>query len=144
MAVVSRWRLVDMQNAEAYYKAIHYSDEHIAKVKALVAEIKTNPDAYIEELTIDKAAGKVKRTVFIKGEKKRDSGLVDVNKEFDHEIPDGRKVKSKITLEGDQKLICHEKGPDFEATITLTYCGDELTATLTSGGVTSTEKYHRA
>lgn len=133
-----------MTNGEAYHKAIHTSEEHLAKLKTLVSEIKTNPDTYIEELTVDKAAGKVRRVVFIRGEMKRDSGLVDLNKEFEHKIPDGRTVKSKIVLEGDNKLVCHEKGPDFEATVVLDWNGaDEINATLTSGGVVATEKYKR-
>jgi len=133
-----------MKNGEAYHKAIHTSDEHIAKLRLLIEEIKTNPDAYIEELNVDKAAGKIRRAVFIKGEMKRDSGFVELNKEFEHTTPDGRNVKSKIILEGDNKLVCHEKGPNFEATVVLEWNGaDEINATLTAGSVVATEKYKR-
>jgi len=144
MGISSKWRLVDMTNGEAYQKAIHTPEEHLAKLRLLVAEIKSNPDAYVEELVVDKEAKKVRRVVYIKGEMKKDSGLVELNKEFEHKIPDGRTVKSKIVLEGDHKLVCTEKGPDFEATVVLDWNGaDEINATLTSGGVVATEKYKR-
>jgi len=144
MVWTAKWRLLDMQNAEAYHKAIHTPEEHIAKLRLIVSEVKTNPDAYIEELTVDKDAGKVRRAVFIKGEKKVDSGLMDLNKEFEHRTVDGRNIKAKIVLEAEGKLVCYEKGPDFEATVVLLLNGDELTATHTSGGITAVEKYKRA
>jgi len=143
MVWTAKWRLVDVQNAEAYHKAIHTPEEFCAKLRALATEVKTNPDAYIEELTVDKAAGKAQRTVYIKGEKKRDSGLVDLNKEFEHKTPDGRTIKMKIVLEAEGKLVCYEKGANFEATVVLLLNGDELTATHTAGGVTAVEKFHR-
>jgi len=132
-----------VENAEAYQKAIHTPEEFLAKLRALHAELATHPDLYIEELTVDKAAGKVHRVVYIRGEKKRDSGLVSLNEEVEHSIPDGRIVKVRATLEGEDKLVIHEKGADFEATITLHLHGDELHATLTSGGVVCKETYKR-
>jgi len=143
MVFTAKWRLVDVQNGKEYHKAIHTTDEFCAKLKVIHAEIKTNPDAYIEELTVDKAAGKVRRVVYIKGEMKRDTGLIDLGHEHEICTPDGRKVKVKATVEGDNKLIVHEKGPDYESTIILTLHGDEITATLTSGGVVCTEHYKR-
>jgi hypothetical protein len=139
----ARWQLVNIENAEAYHTAIHTPEEYKAKLRLLYGELKTHPEAYIEELTVDKAAGKVQRVVFIKGEKKRDSGLIDLNQEIEHKAPDGRTVKGRISLEGENKLLIHEKGDGFETNIVLVLNGDELTATMTAGGVVCTEKYKR-
>lgn len=65
----------------------------MTKLKALYAELPTHPDLYIEELTVDKAAGKVRRVAYIKGEKQRDTGLVNLNEEIEHTLHDGRHVK---------------------------------------------------
>jgi len=143
MVFTAKWHLVSTENAEAFYKHIHTRPEFLERLRIIHAELATNPDAYVEELTVDKAAGKVHRVVFIRGEKKRDSGLVNLNEEFEHEIADGRRVKCRAVLEGDDKLIFHEKGDDFEATVTLVLHGDEITATLRSGDVVSTEKLRR-
>jgi hypothetical protein len=143
MAWNGKWRLQSVENGEAYQKAIHTPEAHLAKLKALHAELQSNPDLYIEELTVDKAAGKVHRVVYIRGEKKRDSGLISFNQDTTHEAADGRTVTGKIVLEGDHKLVIVEKGPDFEAHITLELRGDEIHAHLTSGGVTCKEVYKR-
>jgi len=143
MVWTAKWRLVDLQNSEAFHKAIHTPEEYLVKLRAAVAEIKANPDAYIEELTVDKAAGKVRRAVYLRGEMKRDSGLVDLNKEFEHHCADGRVVKGKIVLESETKLVCYEKGENFEGTATLELHGDELTVTHKCGDVCSVEKFKR-
>jgi hypothetical protein len=145
MVFTAKWRLVSIENAEAYHKAIHTPEEFLAKLRVLYAELQqgSSPDLYVEELTVDKAAGKVRRVVFIRGEQKRDSGLVSLNEEAEHSRMDGRVVKVKISLEGDDKLVLHEKGADFEATIELHLHGDELHVTLTSGAVVCKEKYKR-
>jgi len=143
MVFTAKWQLVSVENAEAFYKAIKSPPEFLEKLRVLHAELATNPTAYVEELTVDKAAGKARRVVFIHGEKKRDSGLVNLNEEFEHGLADGRTVKAKVTIEGDDKLIFHEKGADFEAHVVLVLHGDEITATLKSGDVTSVEKYKR-
>jgi len=75
-------------------------EEFKAKLRLLFAEIKTNPDAYVEEMTIDKAAGTIRRTVFIKGEKKRDSGIIPLNTEIELVGPDGRTVKVYVVISG--------------------------------------------
>jgi len=82
--------------------------------------------------------------VFILGEKKRDSGPIDIGKDTEQLGPDGRLVKGKITLTGDNKIVINEKGPDFEAVVTFTVSGDDLTVTNTSGSTTATLKYKRA
>jgi len=143
MVFTAKWRLTDVENVEAYHNAIHTPEEFKAKLRLIFAEIKTNPEAYIEEMTVDKAAGKIQRVVYIKGEKKRDSGLVSLNHEVEHTAPDGRKIKAKAVLESDEKLVIHEEGPDFKATVVVTLHGDELKVTQTADGVTCVEKYHR-
>jgi len=143
MVFTAKWRLVSVENAEAFQKKIKTNPEFWEKLKAIYAELPTNPDAYIEEITVDKAAGTVHRVVFIKGDKKRDSGVVKVNEEFEHTSADGRKLKGKITFEGENTLVFHDKGPEFEATITLVLNGDDLTATLKCEDVVSVEKFKR-
>jgi len=132
-----------VENAEAFHKAIHTPEECVAKLRALHAELATHPDLYIEELTVDKAAGKVHRVVYIRGEKKRDSGLVSLNEEVEHANADGRIVKATATLEGDDKLVIHEKGANFDVIIHLHLHGDELHVQLKSGGVVCKETYKR-
>jgi len=139
-----RWQLTGAENLVAFHEAIHTSSDYKEVLRRVAEGVKANPGGYVEELTVDKAAGKVQRAVFILGDKKRDTGLVDVGKEAEHQTADGRTVKVKITLEGDNKIVMQEKGSDFEATITLTVSGDELTVKNVSGSVTATMKYKRA
>jgi len=105
--------------------------------------VKADPTAYVEEIKVDKAAGKVQRAVYILGDLKRDSGLIDIGKETEHPSADGRMVKGKITLENDNTIVMHEKCADFEATITLTVSGDELTVKQSAAGVNAQTKYKR-
>jgi len=144
MVFTAKWQLVSVENAEAFYKQIKTPQAFIDKLKVLHAELKTNPNTYVEDITIDKAGGTAHRVVHIRGEKQIDSGPVKLNEEFDHETADGRHTKAKVTLEGDTTLIFHEKGADFEASAKLVLHGDELIVTLKSGDVVSTEKYKKA
>jgi len=139
----AKWQLVHVENLEAFHNAINTPDAHKNVLRAIAEGLKTNPGGYAEELTVDKAAGKVQRAVYILGEKKRDSGLLDLGKETEHQAVDGRLVKSRIELESDNKIVMHEKGADFEATLTLTVAGDEMTVTMTGGGVTAVTKYKK-
>jgi len=143
MVFTSKWQLISVENGEAYHNAIHTPDAYKEKLRLLHAELKTNPSAYVEELTVDKPEGWIHRIVFIKGEKKRDSGRVKLNEEFEHQIPDGRTVKARIVLESDEKLTVHEKGADFESTGHLHMVGDTMTVTQTAGGVTCVEKFKK-
>jgi len=129
---------------EAYHNAIHTPEAYKDQLRKVAEGVKTNPNAYMEELTVDKAAGTVHRVVYILGEKKKDSGPLPLGKDTEHPAADGRTVKGKITLESDNKIVIHEKGSDFEATVTITVTGDELIMTNTSGSVTATLKYKRA
>jgi len=138
-----KWQLVHAENLIAFHNAINTPDAHKEILKKIGEGVQASPGAYVEELFVDKAAGKVQRSVYILGDKKKDSGLIDLGKETDHPAADGRPVKGTITLESDNKIVMKEKGPDFEATFTLTVAGDELTVTHCGGGVTAQTKYKK-
>jgi hypothetical protein len=59
----------------------------------LAEAIKSNPDVYIEEIKVDKAAGVLHRTVLINGEARKDSGDVKLGVEHDGHSGDGRAAK---------------------------------------------------
>jgi len=139
-----KWQLTGVEGLEAYHNAIHTADAYKDTLRKVAEGVKTNPNAYVEELTVDKAAGTVQRVVYILGEKKKDSGALPIGKEEQHPGADGRLIKGKITLESDTKIVIAEKGPDFEATVTFTLSGDDLTVTSTSGSTTATLKYKRS
>jgi len=63
-------------------------EEYKAKLRAIAEAVKTNPKAYIEEITVDTAAKTVHRIVYINGELKRDSGVLPVGVEVDHPAAD--------------------------------------------------------
>jgi hypothetical protein len=138
-----KWQLVHVENLEAYHNAIHTPEAYKDQLRKVAEGVKSNPNAYVEELTVDKAAGTVHRVVYILGEKKKDSGSLALDKELDHTAADGRQVKGTIKLETDNKIVMHEKGADFEATVTFTVSGDDLTLTNSSGSTTATLKYKR-
>jgi len=138
-----KWQLVHVEGLEAYHNAIHTPDAYKDQLRKVAEGVKTNPSAYVEELTVDKAAGTVHRVVYILGEKKKDSGALPIGVDTDHPAADGRPVKAKINLVGDNKIVIEEKGADFEATITFTVSGDDLTVTNASGATTATLKYKR-
>jgi len=138
-----KWRLVGSENAEAFFAAVKAPEDFKTQLSALAGEQKTNPGMYLEEIKLDKAAGTIQRQVYIKGEVKRDSGVHKFGNEHDGAIY-GKTGKLTAVLESDTKIVRKEVGPDFTSTTTLEINGDNLTATLTSGGVTATEKYVRA
>jgi len=138
-----KWRLVCSEHAEEYFNAIHASEEFKAQLRLVGAECKTNPDVYIEELHVDEAARTIQRIIFIKGEKKRDSGVVKFGVEFEKKSHGQEKAsKIRVELEGD-KIVRHEKGDDYTAVKTVEVHGDELVSKLTAGGVTATQKFKR-
>ena len=61
-------------------------------LRGLGQKIKADPNAYIEQLTIDVAAGTANRTAFIGGEKKRETN-VKIGQEQDITLADGRSAK---------------------------------------------------
>ena len=138
-----KWKLVSSENAEAYFTAVKASDEFKEKLRALAVEHKANPDIYIEEIKLDKAAGTIQRIVYIKGEVKKDSGVHKLGTEHVGKAH-GKEAKLTATLESDTKIVRKEVGDDFESTSVLELHGDELTLTQTSGGVVAKDKYVRA
>jgi hypothetical protein len=62
------------------------------KMKALVAQVKVDPESYIEELHYDKLTKVIQRTTYIKGDKKRVSEA-RLNVEHDGQTIDGRPAK---------------------------------------------------
>jgi hypothetical protein len=138
-----KWQLTGAEGLVEYHNTIHTPDAYKEQLRRLAEGVKTNPGGYVEELHVDKAAGKVQRIVYILGEKKKDTGLLDLGKEGETTAMDGRHVKGTITLESDTKIVMHETGPDFTATVTFTVSGDELTVTSQSGSATAAMKYKK-
>jgi len=140
-----KWQLTSVDNnLEAYLNAVHSPDEFKNRMLSLSAEIGTTPNLFVHELTVDKAAGNVHLKVFIKGELKQDLGPIPIGKEVEHTGVDGRPAKIKVTAESDTKLLLNKKGSNFESLHTVQLLSsDEMTTTLSSGGVTSVEKYIR-
>ncbi|XP_025423289.1 fatty acid-binding protein, muscle isoform X2 [Sipha flava] len=64
----------------------------------------------------------------------------NLNEEFDEETPDGRKVKSTITQEGN-KLIHVQKNDKLSTTIVREFQPDELKMVLTVGDIVCTRIY---
>ena len=88
-------------------------EEYKAKLRAIAEAIKSDANAYYEEITVDKAAGTVHRVVYINGEKKRDSGVMKCGVETDHPAADGRPAKvschlSHSTLTVDCRMYRYE------------------------------------
>lgn len=57
-----------------------------------------------------------------------------LGEEFEEETADGRKVKTKITQQGDNKFVQEQYG-DKPTTIVREFSADSLTTTLTIGDV---------
>ncbi|KAI7798795.1 putative fatty acid-binding protein, partial [Triplophysa rosa] len=62
--------------------------------------------------------------------------------EFDETTADDRKVKSKLTLDG-EKLVHVQKWEDKETTLVREISGNNLTLTLTLGDIVSTRHYEK-
>ena len=143
-ALNGKWQMTSVENLEAYLNATHSPEEFKKKMLALPTELSTNPNTWVQEIRIDTTNNTAQLIVFIKGEQKYDSGVVTIGKEFEKTGVDGRNAKIKIDIESDTKITLKKKGTDFESLATFTLTGtNELTSTLTSGGVTSTETYKR-
>jgi hypothetical protein len=143
-SLTGKWQMTSVENLEAYLTATHSPEEFKKKMLALPTELPTNPNTWIQEINVNTTNNTVQLIVFIKGEQKYDSGVVTVGTEIEKTGVDGRPATIKINIESDTKITLKKKVADIEslATFTLTTTND-LTSTLTSGGVTSTEKYKR-
>jgi len=135
-----RWSLTGVENVIPYLDAIGSPEEHKEKLKEHGEAIKSDPNYYYEDIQV--SGDTFHRQCWINGEKKKDSGDVPFNKEFDGQILDGRKSKVKIVKDGD-KIVRTDDVAGMHLTSTFAVSGDELTLTITNGTVTTTEKYKR-
>jgi len=139
-----KWLLTSADNIEPYLNAVHSPDEFKTRMLALSAQLGSTENLFVEEITVDKDAGTVKLLVYIRGELKQDLGPIPVGKEIEHTGVDGRLATIKVTIESDTKVILNKKGSNFESVaIVQLVNSNEMLTTLTSGGVTLTEKYKR-
>jgi len=137
-----RWAMVSAENAEAYMTAIKTPDALRTKLLGIMATLKTNPEAFVEEINVNKTAGTVHVKIFMNGEVKHDMTL-EMNKEVDHTFLDGLPAKVTITMPSDTKFVMHKKTATYETEIVynLSTSGKEVITTRTSGGVTCTDKF---
>jgi len=139
-----QWLLTTVDNLEPFLNAAHSPDEFKTRMLNLHKELGSTPNLFVEEISVDKAGGNVSLKVFIKGELKQDLGPIPVGQDVEHTGVDGRQATIKITIESDTKVLMHKKGSNFESLITVhLLSGDDMVTTLSSGGVTCTEKYKR-
>jgi len=136
-----RWSLVAVENVLAYCEAIGSSEEHKEKLKKMHEAVKSDPNYYYEDIHVD--ADKFHRQCWVNGEKKKDSGEVPFNKQFDGNLLDGRPSKVKITKEGDNKIVRNDEAAGMHLTSTFVVTGSELVLTVTNGTVTTTEKFKK-
>ena len=73
------------------YCAAESPAEYIAKLKQLGDAVRKDQNAYVEELSV--SAGTFHRQAFVNGERKKDSGDVAFDVEFDGKTGDGRAAK---------------------------------------------------
>ena len=143
MALTGKWSLFEAKNGEAYFTAIKSPDEYKEKLRKVNEAAKADPNAYIEELKVNKAAGTIQRCVYFQGEKRKDSGEVKLGSELDGHAGDGRPAKVKLSLDSDTKLTRTENGDGFSTVTTFEVAGDVLTLTAVGNGVTFVSKLKR-
>jgi len=136
-----RWGLAGVENVMAYCDAIGSSEEHKEKLKKLGEAVKNDPNYYYEEIQV--SPDMFHRQCWVNGEKKKDSGDVPFNKEFDGQLLDGRPSKIKVVKEADNRIVRTDDAGGKHITSTFVVSGDALTLTITYGGVTSTEKFKK-
>jgi hypothetical protein len=136
------WNLVSSQNFEAYIDAIGVTSEN--REKALKLLQTTGDGGLVEKYEVDLAANTVKRYIYFDGKLFKESPAVPLNKEVEGTALDDRIIKVSVTTEGTNRLIRHETGSNYTATVTSEVHGSDLTVTLTTGGgVTSVRKYKK-
>lgn len=130
-----------MENVLAYCDAIGSPEEHKEKLKKLGEAVKKDPNYYCEDIQV--SPDLFHRQCWINGEKKKDSGDVPFNKEFDGQLLDGRPSKIKLIKESENKVVRTDDVGGMHIISTFVVSGDELTLTITYGNVTSTEKFKK-
>jgi len=137
-----RWHLAAVEGAVAYYDAINAPEEYKQRLLAVAEKVKQDPTVYAEVITVD--GNTFHREVFINGEKKKDSGVVEFGVERQANIGDGRPAKITLTKDSENKITRKEVGDGFSLTSTFEVHGNDLTLTMSNGTVKTTEKYKRA
>jgi len=136
-----RWSLAAVDGAVAFYDSINSPEDHKTMLRKLAEAVKKDSSVYVEELKVE--GDTFHRQAYVNGEKKKDSGPAPLNTEVSAKIADGRPAKIKIVKESESKLVRTEVGDGFKITSTFEVKGDELTLTMSSGSVTTSEKYKR-
>jgi len=136
-----RWSLSAVEQAAAFYDAINSPEEYKAKLRRLTDAVKEDASVYVEELRVEDNT--FQRQYFIQGEKKKDSGFQPFNTEVAAKLGDGRPSQTKIVKEADNRIVRTEVADGFTIKSVFEVKGDELILTMTSGSVTTTEKYKR-
>jgi len=136
-----KWHLAAVEGAIAYYDAIKAPEEYKQKLLKIAESVKTDPTVYAEVIAVE--GNTFHREVFINGEKKKDSGVLEFGVERSANIGDGRPAKITLTKESEHRIVRKEVGDGFTLTSTMEVHGDELILTMTNGTATTTEKYNR-
>nr|BAN20163.1 allergen, putative [Riptortus pedestris] len=124
-----KYKLDKSENFDEFMKAIGVG---------MIARKMGNTVSPVVELTEDGGTYTLKSSSTFK-----DTELVfKLGEEFEEETPDGRKVKSLITLDGDNKLIHVQKG-DKESKIVREFTPDEVKMTLTVDDIVCTRIYKK-
>jgi hypothetical protein len=139
-----RWTLVSAENSEAFMTATHTPAAVKTKMMGIVTSLKTNPEAIVEEMNVNKARGTFHMKLFVNGEVKHDLTL-EMNKEIDFTGMDEIPAKMMLTMMNDSKMMIHRKTTAAETDIVynLGTSGTEMTLTMTCGGVTCTNKFKK-
>ena len=141
-ALNGKWKLVSTSKLEEYHAAINTPEAYRERLRKLAEARKTDPDCYFEEFHVDPAAGTVRRQVNVNKEVKRDV-TYKIGPVNDGTAADGRPMKVTVGLVGDSKVTIHEEGSGVKIDGFIEAKGSQLTISLSSGGVTSTETYSK-
>jgi len=136
-----RWHLAAVEGAIAYYDAIRAPEEYKQRLLKIAESVKQDPTVYAEVIAVE--GNTFHREVFINGEKKKDSGVIEFGVERSANIGDGRPAKITLTKESESRITRKEVGDGFTLTSTFEVHGDDLTLTMSNGTVATTEKYKR-
>ncbi|XP_054158693.1 fatty acid-binding protein-like [Oppia nitens] len=124
-----KYKLQSATNTEAFLKELGLPDEFVAKAKDVKPELEISLTG--DEYTIKTVTPN--RTHEIK---------FKLGEEFDDQLPDGRKFKTTVTIEGN-KLTQVNRGDTKTVTFVRELNGDELNVTGTVGSVTTVGVYAR-
>jgi len=135
-----KWALTSSVDFEPYMKAIGVADDQRAKAHESLE--KTGEGGLVEEYIIT-AGVSVQRKIYIGGQLVKESPAIPFGKEVNGPSLDGRTCQLKITENSPDKFTRHEVFGTVESNTIYEVHGDELVATLSAGGATSTRKYKK-